>query len=76
MKFFAFQVVGACLAVLSGCASTQEANTGAVAAAKDESCRVTGSNLPKRECRGDVTVLPPSAVESVKPVLSGAGVRP
>ena len=76
MKFFAFQVTAACLLVLSGCASTQEANTAAVAAPKDESCRVTGSNLPKRECRGDATVLPPSAVESVKPVLSGAGVRP
>ena len=60
-----FSVIAAVLSVAllsSGCASTDATRS---EAARDESCRVTGSNLPKRECRGDVTVLPPSALEKV-----------
>ena len=63
MKFAVIPVTAACFFVLAGCAST--ANPESVATNKDDSCRVTGSNLPKRECRGDVTVLPPSALEKV-----------
>ena len=76
MKFMVLQVVAACLISLSGCADAPQANAGAVSVAKDERCLVTGSNLPKRECRGDVTVLPPAAADSVMPVLPGPGVRP
>lgn len=63
MKFALVSAIAACFFGLAGCAST--ANPESVAANRDESCRVTGSNLPKRECRGDVTVLPPSALEKV-----------
>ena len=47
--------------MLSGCAITDAPRS---EVAKDESCRITGSNLPKRECRVEVTVLPPSALEN------------
>jgi hypothetical protein len=62
MKFLVIAVVAASVLMLSACASTDAPRS---EVAKDESCRVTGSNLPKRECRGDVTVLPPSALEKV-----------
>ena len=32
-------------------------------------CVVTGSNVPKRDCRHDVEKLPPGAVEALMPVL-------
>ena len=63
MKFSVIPVVVGCVMSLAGCASTAAPEL--VASNKDESCRVTGSNLPKRECRGDVVVLPPSALEKV-----------
>ena len=65
---------GVALSVLAGCASTpQTADSAAKADMREERCHVTGSNLPKRDCRNDVTVLPPSAVDGVMPVLpSGA----
>ncbi len=53
---------GVLVSVLAGCASTAAPES---TLAKDEGCRVTGSNLPRRECRDDVTVLPPSALEKV-----------
>ncbi len=63
MKFSVVAAIAVCVLSLAGCAST--ATPESVAANKDESCRVTGSNLPKRECRGDVSVLPPSALEKL-----------
>lgn len=62
--------------LLAGCAGTAKTSAGAATVAKEERCQVTGSNVPKRDCRGDVTILPPSAVETVMPVLPGPGNRP
>ncbi len=62
MKFSVIAAVVTGVLLSTGCASTDAPRS---EAAKDESCRVTGSNLPKRECRGDVTVLPPSALEKI-----------
>jgi len=66
------------LGALAGCASEPPAAnaTAAKAGAKDERCYVTGSNVPKRNCAGDVTILPPEAVEVVMPVLPGRGGPP
>ncbi|HPG63006.1 MAG TPA: hypothetical protein PK586_13420 [Casimicrobium sp.] len=66
------------LGVVAGCASEPPAANAAAAkaGAKDERCYVTGSNVPKRNCAGDVTVLPPEAVEVVMPVLPGRGGPP
>lgn len=69
MKFSLSAALAACALSLTACAST--ATPESVAANKDASCRVTGSNLPKRECRGDVTVLPPSALEKLGATPSG-----
>ena len=69
MKFSVIPALAACVLALTGCASTSTAES--VAVTKDESCRVTGSNLPKRECRGDVTVLPPSALEKIGTTPTG-----
>ncbi len=76
MKFMAFQAVAACLMLLAGCASPAKSNTDGATAIKEERCQVTGSNVPKRDCRGDVTILPPSPVGTVMPVLPGPGNRP
>lgn len=67
-------MTGVALSLLAGCSSApQTADATAKADAREERCHVTGSNLPKRDCRNDVTVLPPSAVDGVMPVLpSGA----
>jgi hypothetical protein len=70
MKFGVVSMVAACVWAIAGCTSTDVART---EVAKDESCRVTGSNLPKRECRGDVTTLPPSAMERVGSTTPAAG---
>lgn len=67
------------LALLAGCASEPPAANAAAAKsanAKDERCYVTGSNVPKRNCAGEVAVLPPDAVEKVMPVLQGKGGPP
>ena len=74
-KLIVAMLGAALLAGLSACASEPQKDAGAVAT-KDERCTVTGSNVPKRDCRNDVKVLPPSAVESVMPVLPGPGNRP
>ena len=66
---------GVLLSGLSACASEPQQDSAAVVA-KEERCMVTGSNVPKRDCRNDVKVLPPSAVESVMPVMPGPGNRP
>lgn len=76
MKLVAFPTVAACVMLIAGCASTDTTTGQTSAATKEERCTVTGSNVPKRDCRGDVTVLPPSAVDSVMPVLPGPGNRP
>ena len=58
--------------LLAGCASngaTEEKASASAAADKEARCMVTGSNLPKRDCRNDVVVLPPAAAETVMPVL-------
>ena len=60
---------GFALSVLAGCASTPQASAPVAEAAREERCQVTGSNLPKRDCRYDVTILPPSAADKVMPVL-------
>jgi len=53
---------------LSSCASAPtESGAGTNTAANDARCKVTGSNLPKRDCRSDVTVLPADAVDSLQP---------
>ena len=71
MKCAVVPLIAAGLLLLGGCASTSTPEP--AAANKDESCRVTGSNLPRRECRGDVTVLPPSAIERLRtPPAGGA----
>lgn len=57
--------------LLLGCASEprQQAAAAPDAAARDERCVVTGSNVPKRDCRGDVRVLPPAAVETLQSTM-------
>ncbi len=62
MKFSVIPALAVCVLLLAGCASTAPPES---TVARDEGCRVTGSNLPRRECRGEVTVLPPSALEKV-----------
>lgn len=62
MKPTFIAMASVCLFAVAGCATSDAPRS---ELAKDESCRVTGSNLPKRECRGDVSNLPPSAVERV-----------
>jgi len=66
---------GVALTVLAGCTSAPQKSETATAGAGDERCHVTGSNLPRRDCRNDVTILPPSAVEKVMPVQPGAAPR-
>ena len=66
MKLSVIAAASVGVLVLSSCAITDAPRSKVV---EDESCRITGSNLPKRECRGAVTVLPPSALEN-------AGFRP
>jgi hypothetical protein len=62
---------------LTSCASDPPAGAGAAApVAKEERCMVTGSNVPKRDCRNDVVILPPEAAGSVVPVQPGIGNRP
>jgi hypothetical protein len=65
----------AAFTVLAGCTSAPQKSAAAVAEAREERCQVTGSNLPRRDCRNDVTVLPPSAVDQVMPVQPGAAPR-
>lgn len=74
MKFVAVLSGVAITAMLSACASApQSSASNPPTAANNDRCHVTGSNLPKRDCRGDVTVLPPSEADKVMPVLpSGA----
>lgn len=72
MKAVLALVGGVTLALLAGCTSAPQKSETAAAGAREERCQVTGSNLPKRDCRNDVTILPPSAVDSVMPVQPGA----
>jgi hypothetical protein len=76
MKLFAFYTGALFLLLLAGCASPAKTNADGTAVVKEERCLVTGSNLPKRDCLRDVTVLPPSAADTVMPVLPGRNVRP
>ena len=76
MKLIVCSTIAVGLLALGGCASTARTNADGSVASKEERCQVTGSNVPKRDCRGDVTVLPPSAIDTVMPVLPGSGVRP
>ena len=57
--------------MLLGCASEprQQAAAAPDAATRDDRCVVTGSNVPNRDCRGDVRVLPPAAVETLQPTM-------
>jgi nitrous oxide reductase accessory protein NosL len=62
--------------MVAGCASAPpDATASKAAASKDERCMVTGSNLPKRDCKGDVVVLPATAVDQVLPVLPSSAPR-
>lgn len=73
MKTVLVLVGAVALSVLAGCTSAPRTDESGKVVAREERCQVTGSNLPKRDCRNDVTVLPPSAVDGVMPVLpSGA----
>lgn len=76
MKFLIVPAAAVSLMVVAGCASTATPGTETKTATKEERCMVTGSNVPKRDCRGDVTILPPSSVETVMPVLPGPANRP
>ncbi|HOB02644.1 MAG TPA: hypothetical protein PLJ16_09425 [Casimicrobium huifangae] len=62
-------LVAGALSLLAGCASDGQAQPEATARVKEERCVVTGSNVPKRDCRHDVEKLPPGAVEALMPVL-------
>jgi PBP1b-binding outer membrane lipoprotein LpoB len=66
MKSLSFALIASFFLMLAGCAATPETKT-ANAPEREEKCRVTGSNLPKRDCLSDVSILPPSAVDSVLP---------
>ena len=73
---------GAALAVfawltLAGCASAPppvatEESLAETATEREARCSVTGSNLRKRDCRGEVQVLPPSAIDLRPGAPSGA----
>jgi hypothetical protein len=67
-----FSVVGAALscAFIVGCANVPEAKQGPVSA-NNERCTVTGSNLPRRDCRDLVDVVPGDAVD--RPTSNPAG---
>ena len=67
--FARIPIAAGALVFLAGCASDGQAQPEATARSKDERCVVTGSNVPKRDCRHDVEKLPPGAVESLMPVL-------
>lgn len=70
-------VLGAAgLALLAGCASDGQQQQTAAAQPKEARCTVTGSNVPKRDCRHDVEVLTPGAADSVMPVLQSKGAVP
>lgn len=76
MKVVAVFASLAVATMLSACASSPQSSAGnAPTAANNDRCHVTGSNLPKRDCRGDVTVLPPSEAEKVMPVMPSGGPR-
>ncbi|MGL5002359.1 MAG: hypothetical protein ACRDAM_05425, partial [Casimicrobium sp.] len=47
---------------LFGCAAAPEQDTAQTVSAR---CEQTGSNLPRRECRSEVEVLKPQAIESL-----------
>ncbi|MBL8310193.1 MAG: hypothetical protein JNL19_07215 [Burkholderiales bacterium] len=57
-------------ALLVGCASEPRQQVAGNEPARDERCTVTGSNVPKRDCRGDARVLPPAAIETLQPSLA------
>ncbi len=77
---FALAISSLTIAVaLGGCAAAPQTATADAqrTAANNERCNVTGSNLPRKDCRGDVSVLPPSATEKllVQPPGQIDGVR-
>lgn len=65
MKAVLAVVGGALLSVLAGCATElyKSGEQQTTASDREERCMVTGSNLPKRDCLKDVTLLPPSSAE-------------
>jgi hypothetical protein len=52
------------LSSLSGCASTETISE--TVGPNSARCDQTGSNLPRRECRKEIEVLKPTAIESIK----------
>ncbi len=75
MKAVLVLMGGVALSLLAGCASAPQASEPATAGSREERCQVTGSNLPKRDCRNEVTVYPPSTIEKVLPVGGGGTPR-
>ena len=77
MNYLSAQTLGtaAILAALavSGCTPYVASTTEQSAAAGEERCRVTGSNMPSRNCRADVTILPPSVLDNRVPGGQPAG---
>ncbi len=72
MKLTSFMAIIALATTVVGCATAPEPKSDSAATAtapKEEKCRVTGSNLPKRDCLSDVKILPPSAADTVLPQL-------
>jgi hypothetical protein len=62
MKFLLALVVTVAGFCMVGCANTPDANAVAPLA-KEDRCIVTGSNLPRRDCRDLVDVLPGDSVD-------------
>ncbi len=62
MKLFSAVIAALSCALIVGCAGVPEAKEGAVAA-NNERCTVTGSNLPRRDCRDLVDVVPGDAID-------------
>jgi hypothetical protein len=54
----------ASLFAIGGCAQTPAAEDATTSVSAR--CEQTGSNLPRRECRSEVEVLKPTAIESLK----------
>ena len=60
-------------ALIVGCASVPEAKKEGAVSANNERCIVTGSNLPRRDCRDLVDVVPGDAVDRPSSNPAGRG---
>ena len=73
MKLFSVVIGALSCAFIVGCASVPEAKKEGAVSANNERCTVTGSNLPRRDCRDLVDVVPGDSVDRPSSNPAGRG---